>query len=411
MALEGAYNFDDVGSTTVVDHSGNGRDINLSGANGVQVDSVGILDGGALGKTASGTVSLPTTLLAATETDDRTLMFDANGLRSVWWIRWESVDLDTGVWGALSLDAANVVVRARDQSNNGPSPSAPTIGALGNGTRHNFAITYTRSTGVVVYYYDGVSIGTATFTAGTALYVGADDLNVAEWSSTGPAIDNLRFYSHALTAGEVAALAGTPVSGATEVTGTATATLGALTGVVVGTRSVTAVATVGLGALNGAATGTRTVDGDATTDLGALVTTVSGTVIVTGVATTNLDSLTGTVTGVRAVDGDVVIDLGALVATLTGTRTVGATAVTSLGTLTATVVSDVVDVNGVAVASLGRVIATTVGRRTVDGVAVAALGRLIATVVHAAELPNTRLRVSGREPRRRVSGREPRRSV
>lgn len=211
MALEGAYAFDVVGATTVADLSGNGRDITLSGTNGAQVDSGGLLDGGALGKTGVNAISLPAALRTACETDDRTLMFDGLGGRSVWWVRWESTALNAGVWGMLSLDAANITTRARDQANGNPTPVGSTVGALSPTVRHNFAITYVRSTGVLSRYYDGALIGIQNFPPGTALYVGADDLNIAEWNSAGPAIDNLRFLSHALTDAEIAALAGTPV--------------------------------------------------------------------------------------------------------------------------------------------------------------------------------------------------------
>lgn len=270
MALEGAYAFDDVGSTTVVDLSGNGRHIDLDGTNGAQVDSVGLLDDGALGKTGVDTISLPASLRVASETDDRTVMFDGLGGRSVWWIRWESTALDTGVWGLLSLDAASVVARARTQANGTSTPAAPTIGALESNTRHNFCVTYTRSSGVVAYYYDGQPIGTATFAAGTALYTGADDLNVAEWNSTGASLDNLRIYSHALTAGEVADVAGTPVSGGSEITGTGAAQLGALTATATGVRGVVGTAVTALGALTATITATVTVTGVAGAALGAL---------------------------------------------------------------------------------------------------------------------------------------------
>lgn len=210
MALEAAYAFDDVGSGTVLDLSGNGRHIELT-ANAAQVTSGGLLDEGALGKTNTGTVVLPPALLAASETDDRGFMLDVLGLRSVWWLRWDSESLDTGVWGTLSLDAATIITRARTQANGSPTPNNSTTGSLSASVRHNVAQTYVRSTGVLTRYFDGVKIGTQAFTPGTALYVGADQLDMAEWSSTGPSIDNLRIFSHAPSDAEIAALAGTPV--------------------------------------------------------------------------------------------------------------------------------------------------------------------------------------------------------
>lgn len=350
MALEGAYAFDDVGFSTIVDLSGNGRDISLSGQPGAQVDSSGVLDGGALGKTGVGTIPLPAALRTAIETDNRTIMVDGAAQRGTWWVRSESASLDTGVWGLLSLDTTTMLARARTQANGTSTPASPSIGALAAGVRHNFCITYVRSTGILTYYYDGAQIGTATFTAGTALYTGADSLNIAEWGDLGPAMDNLRFYSHALTAPEVAAIAGTPVeAGAGEVTGTAAASLSG--------PSATA-------------TGLRTVN---------------------GTSAAQLAGPTATAIGVRSVDATAVATLGGLSAVATGQRLVNASAIASLGPLVATASGNV--------------------QHHINGTALASLGALVATMVVPNPVPTTRIHVSGREPIRHVSGREPRESV
>jgi hypothetical protein len=215
VPLLAAYNFDDLGSATIVDRSGNGHDITLAGQPGAQVDSGGLLDDGALGKTGAGLIPLPTALQTAFEVDDRSIMLDALGLRSVWWVRAASDSLGTGVFGLLSLDAATIISRARTQANVGPSNTI-TLGALSASVRHNFCLTYKRSTGVLTGYYDGVLVGTATFAPGTQLYVGADEFDIAEWTDVEPAVDNLRFFDHALTDTEVADLAGTPVTAAAE---------------------------------------------------------------------------------------------------------------------------------------------------------------------------------------------------
>lgn len=208
MALEGAYAFDDIGAATIADLSGNGRDIDLTGHPGAQVAG---MDTGAFGKTGAGTISLPAALRTACETDDRTIMCDVLGARQVWIARFESTSLDTGIFGLLSLDSANAIGRARTQANVGPS-ATPALGAIGT-PRHHLALRYVRSTGIVTPFYDGVPGTNVTFTAGTQLYVGADDLNIAEWDTTGAAIDNLRFFSHALTDAEILELATTPVTG------------------------------------------------------------------------------------------------------------------------------------------------------------------------------------------------------
>ncbi|HEV7651337.1 MAG TPA: hypothetical protein VGP26_24570 [Actinophytocola sp.] len=229
MAWLALFHFDDTDTSTAVDVSGNGYDIDLTGL-GSQVDSAGVLDDGALSKTDSGTIPLPAGLLAASETDDRSVMVDGAAQRTTWWVRWESASLDTGVFGLLSLDGgATITTRARDQGNSSPS-GANTVGALEDGERHNYALTYQRSTGVLSRYYDGALVGAQAFAPGTALYVGADGLNIAEWASAGAALDNLRIADHCADATEIAALAGAPVTAGPapvdEITGTLPVELG-----------------------------------------------------------------------------------------------------------------------------------------------------------------------------------------
>lgn len=293
MALEAAYNFNDVGSTTVTDYSGNGRHIDLTGSNGAQV--TGGSPGGALGKTGATMPVLPASVLAASQTDDRTLMFDALSVQTVWWVRWEKDTISSGTWGVLSIDGTAMLVQARRASDDALAtrPSAAPPEAV---VYHNYCATYVRSTGVIAWYRDGTLVDTESFAAGTQLTTNADRINLAEWSTTGPTIDNLRIYSHALSDVEVAAVAGTPV-GVTEVTGTAAADLGALVGTVTGVRGVTATTSASLGGLTGTATATRVVAGTA---LGALG----------GVATVN---------GARTVGGVAVAAFGALLATATST--------------------------------------------------------------------------------------------
>lgn len=211
MALEGAYAFDDVGASTVLDLSGNGRDINLTGTAGAQVADGGLFDGGgALGKTGATMPVLPASLLAACETDDRGIMFDAAGNLNVWWVRFEKDAIGSGVWGVLNISDSVMEVQARRASDEALAtrPSATLPGAANT----NYCATYVRSTGVISFYRAGSLVSTSSFAAGTQLSIGADRINIAEWSDTGPAMDNLRFFSHAPDATEVAALAGTPVT-------------------------------------------------------------------------------------------------------------------------------------------------------------------------------------------------------
>lgn len=209
MAWLAAYNFDNVGSTTVIDATGNGHDIDLTGSAGVQ--AIGGRQGGRLGKTGAAMPVLPASLLAVAETDDRTIMFDALVAATTWWVRFEDDGLSSGLWGVLDTDGAGMRGQARRQSDGAlaarpvappPEPVSP---------YRNYALTYVRATGVLSIYRDGALIATSGFAPGTQLMTGADRINIAEWSSTTPSIDNLRFADHAADAAEVAALAGQPV--------------------------------------------------------------------------------------------------------------------------------------------------------------------------------------------------------
>jgi hypothetical protein len=342
VALEAAYAFDGSG-TTVLDLSGNGRDMDLTGTNGVQV--AGGQTGNALGKNGATMPTLPASVLSACQTDDRTIMFDAKQNLTTWWVRFDDPVFSSGMWGVLNL--GNMAVQARDNTGSHNLATRPTTTAPDATNWHNYCATYVRGTGVISLYLDGALASTSSFAAGTQLSTSATVIDLAEWSTTGAALDNLRIYSHALTAGEVATVAGTPVTSAANVTGTALADLGGLTATVAGTRDVPATATATLGALTATALGTRVVDGTLLGSLGALTATAAGTRVVTGTFPGNLGALTAVVSGQRAV---------------TGTAT-------------------------------------------------ASLGQLVATIVIAGSLPSTRLHASGREPATHVAGREPRESI
>lgn len=210
MALEAAYAFDGSGDT-VTDLSGNGRDIDLAGTNGVQV--AGGQTGNALGKDGPGMPSLPPEVLAACQTDDRTIMFDGQGTDlGTWWVRFNDPTFGSGMWGLLDLADGFMRVQARDNSGAHNLLTRPSATSTAAGEWHNLCATYVRSTGVCSIYRDGVLVETQSFAADTELSTSATSIDLAEWGTTGPAQDNLRFYSHALTDVEVAAVAGTPVT-------------------------------------------------------------------------------------------------------------------------------------------------------------------------------------------------------
>jgi hypothetical protein len=206
VALEGAYSFDAAGAAIAVDYSGRGRDLTL-GANGVQV--AGGQVGPGFGKTGATMSVFPAALLAATQSDDRCVMFWGKGALSTWWVRWEKDAINSGTWGVLNV-SGSMAVQARRASDDSlltrPTGTAP------SSTARHYCATYVRSTGVCRLLVDGTQTGTQSFAAGTQLTVNADRINMGEWSTTGAAIDNLRFFSHVPSDAEIAYFRDTPVN-------------------------------------------------------------------------------------------------------------------------------------------------------------------------------------------------------
>lgn len=212
MPLEAAYAFDDVGATTVLDLSGNGRHITLTGSAGAQV--AGGRQGGALAKTGAVMPTLPASVVAAFKTDDWGVMFDALGVRQTWWFRcWDGTN--SGVRGVLDLDATAM----RGQLRTAPGdvlqtrPTAPVPEAA---TWHHYAFTYERSSGTLSMYRDGVLTQAIDLADGTQASTNFTIIDLAEWTSAGPAQDNLRIFSHCPTPAEVLELQGTPVVASAE---------------------------------------------------------------------------------------------------------------------------------------------------------------------------------------------------
>jgi hypothetical protein len=205
MPLEGAYNFDADGR----DYSGNGRDLTL-GANAVSV--AGGHTGNALGKTGATMPVFPAALLAATQTDDRCVMFWGQGTGATWWVRWEKDAINSGTWGVLNI-SGSMGVQARRASDDS-AITRPTGTAPSAGTWRHYCATYTRSTGICRMLVNGVQTGSQSFAsgAGTQLTINADRINIAEWSTTGPAMDDLRFFSHVPDDGEINRFMNTPVT-------------------------------------------------------------------------------------------------------------------------------------------------------------------------------------------------------
>lgn len=205
--LEGAYSIDTDGS----DYSGYKRDLTF-GPNAASV--AGGNTGNALGKTGVTMPQFPAALLAASQSDDRCVMFWGKGALTTWWIRWQKTAINSGAWGVLNT--GSMAVQARRASDD-TLLTRPT-GTVPSATWRHYCATYLRSTGACRLLVDGVQTGIQSFAAGTQLTVNADILDVAEWSTPGAAMDDLRFFSEVPTDAEVARLRLTPVTARRTVT-------------------------------------------------------------------------------------------------------------------------------------------------------------------------------------------------
>lgn len=235
--------------------------------------------GSALGKTGATMPVLPAGVLSACQSDDRTIMFDAKGALTTWWVRFEKDAIGSGVWGIL-LISGSMAVQARRASDDSLA-TRPTATAPDSSGWHNYCATYSRATGVISLYRDGVLASTSSFAAGTQLTVNADRINIAEWSTPGAAMDNLRLYAVELTPSEVAATAGTPVTGGASATGAATGPQSTAAGTANATASAsgagTALASSGSGAAFALAWSVGSVSGPASTASGSAAATASAT--------------------------------------------------------------------------------------------------------------------------------------
>jgi hypothetical protein len=339
-----AYSFDESGST-VVDTTANGHSFALGS------DLVRTTDG----HTAGGLTTLAANAITPLgtgpfgQTPDRTVMMWARGTGSVWYIRWQVASIDSGAWGILCL-GGDVGVQLRDSSGfqrfmtTGPS----------DGLWHHYAATYNNTTSTAVFYLDGVSAASGTFTG--PVRADADSLDLAEFGP-GTVIDDLRIYDTALTATQVAAAAAAPVGALGS--GTAAAPLGGLASTATGRRSTTGAAAAALGGLSATATGTRTALAAAAAPLGGVGSAATATTTRIAAASAGLGGLTSTATGVATVTGAAAAPLGPVVAAAAGgSSTPGA---------------------GEAFAPLGGLSAAAVGRRTTTGAAAADLAALHAT--------------------------------
>lgn len=312
MTLLAAYSLDEGTGTTAADATGNGHTLTLANATwDASGHTNAALTNTAADTGASGTVPAITTAAVTLMAWVKPLNLAAGTSHFVCGMMQGSGSTDLALWtqrgdfGTSNVLQANVRIGGNLTACNGTS-------ALTVGTWAHVAVTYDGSNirlyrnavlETTVAVTGSVSFSTAFYVAGALAAAGADSDVV---------VDDPRLYNEVLDGTAINTAMNTPVTGASTVTGTGSAALGALSGTSAGTRTVLATAAATLGALAATATGSRTVLATAQAVLGALAGTASGTPTTPPRGTALLGALNATALGQRIVAGVALASLGGL---------------------------------------------------------------------------------------------------
>jgi hypothetical protein len=358
-----AYSFDETGPT-VVDATGNGHSFPLGSNLTRTVD--GHTDGGLTTRVDGAITQMANPAFG--QTADRTVMMWVKGSGVVWYIRWQVASIDSGAWGILRL-GGQIGVQLRDASGfQRFLTAAPT-----DGEWHHYAASYNQTTGDAAFYLDGVVAASGTFTG--PIRADASTIDLAEFDPA-TTIDDLRIYDVALTAGQVAAAADTPVGA--PALGAASASFGRLTAAATATVARPASGAAPMGALTAAASSSVTVPAAASAPLGGLAASAVARRNATATAAGQLGRLVATVSGAVRHPATAGAALGRIVATAAAAVAHASTAAAPLGGLTG-VAGGHISRGGVAAATLGGLSAAAVVRVAVPGAAHATLRALAAS--------------------------------
>lgn len=177
----------------VVDRTGHGWDVTLTGTNAVR--NAGGRTGMALTKNGATMMTIPSGLLTPSQTTARTLMAWVKGTGTTWIIRQQVNAINSGSWGLLHV-SGNASVQARTASS-GAVRAGTTMPA--DGLWHHYCATYDNVN--LKFYLDGV-LKQTTALAGP-LRTDADQFDAMEWTANTTLIGDPRLYVRDLGATEV----------------------------------------------------------------------------------------------------------------------------------------------------------------------------------------------------------------
>lgn len=203
MTLLLAWHFDEASGATVLDRSGLGRDLTISGIGVRTASGNGHTD---RGLTATGGGQLVGPSLSGLQTANRTIM---GWVKNTSAVLGHVIELyvpptvDSSAWSILFL-SGQVHIQARSASTLARASATWTPSA----TWHHIAGTYDGTN--VRLYIDGVLAATTALTG--PLRTDATDFRVLDNSDSSTTIDDVRLYDVALSQAQIAADAATPVA-------------------------------------------------------------------------------------------------------------------------------------------------------------------------------------------------------
>jgi hypothetical protein len=177
----------------VVDRTGHGWDITLTGTNAVR--NAGGRTGMALTKSGATMMALPSGLLTPGQTTARTMMCWVKGTGTTWILRMQVNSINSGSWGLLHV-SGNASVQARTAAS-GAIRAGGTMPA--DGLWHHYCATYDNVN--LRFYLDGV-LKQTTALAGP-LRTDADVFDAMEWATSTTLIGDPRLYVRDLSLAEV----------------------------------------------------------------------------------------------------------------------------------------------------------------------------------------------------------------
>lgn len=197
-----AWNFDEASGTTVLDRSGNGRDLTISGIGVRTASGNGHTD---RGLTATGGGQMNGPALTGLQTSQRTVMAWVKNTSAVIGhvLEFYVSGIDSSAWSILFL-SGQIHIQARNATTLARASASWTPSA----TWHHIAGTYDGTN--VRLYIDGNLAATTALT--TPLRSDATAFRVIDNSDSSTTIDDVRLYDVALTEAEIEADMAAPVT-------------------------------------------------------------------------------------------------------------------------------------------------------------------------------------------------------